>query len=307
MVNHTEQSAPKQLELFPILPFKQATSAAWVDERPAPIQTAHKFNFPLQHYAPITEGQEYQYSILDWIRGLTGDTQREASKSWDRMKNELSISTGQLDYIAADGKTYQAAFTNAKGLYLISQSLRVTKARPQLKEVREFLATSAAWVELIGRDKKAAKVGRKQIAQHHGLREESIAQRKDFTATVARKSLNPKPQYGLLSNAIYSRLFRIGTEYTAKREIVAILGLSSAQAKHMRDNINSLALSAVKMAEEAAMVKIDNSPDKLSDEEMLGIVKHCARIVASSAHDLANYAGVDLLTGQAILPSGKGR
>lgn len=293
---------PKQQSLFDLIPFTRDASTAKADKRPAPLQTADKFNFPLQHYAPTEKGQEYQYSITDWIAGLAGVDTRKATKLWaDMPQNELSVSIVQLPYAASNGKTYQTDFTNAKGLYLISQNLRATKARPQLKEVREFLATSAAWVELLNRDASAAKVARKQLKEHHD-REQGIEKRKDFTATIKAKSKRfNKYLIGRATNTIYAKLFRIGTEYTAKKMIVAELGLTTAQARNMRDYLNRLANKAIEMAEEAATIKMDNSPVLLSDEEILYITKQCARIVAVSANDLAEYAGVDLLSGKQLL------
>jgi hypothetical protein len=60
-----------------------------------------------------------------------------------------------LPYVAANGKTYQMDFTDDTGLYLIAQHLRVTKARPLLAAIKDYLAESGAFVDLIRRAPEA--------------------------------------------------------------------------------------------------------------------------------------------------------
>jgi len=293
-----------QLELFSLVPYTRDRAAATV-VKPAPLQTAEKFNFALQHYAPIESGQEYQYAILDWITGLTGDSQRQATKSWGNMKNQLSISIGQLDYLASDGKTYQSDYTNAKGLYMVAQSLRVTTARPQLKEIRNFLASSAAWVELIARDRAAATVAVKQLSKRHAIREEGVKKRKVFTKTAQETHITGKPRYDILTNVIYHKIGRTVSEQYAAREIADLLGLTDKETKRMRDFFNPLLDSAISMAEEASTLRMQTSGRKLSTDEQIAIVKQCARTVAPVAWELANMAGVDLVTNQPLLGKGQ--
>lgn len=299
-MNHNTEPRTKQLSLFPIA---RDENTARVDTRPAPIQTADRFGFPLQHYAPTDNAQEYQYAIQDWIAGLTDGKTKTAADLWRKMKHseaELSSLSQILTYTASDGKNYQRDFTNAKGLYLIAQTLRVTKARPQLKEIRDFLASSGAWVELIARDENAARVGIRQIAKHHKIRTDGIEKRNSFTDAAKESHIRHNPEYAKLTNALYQRLFRTATEY-AKKEIVGILGLDAKQEKHFRDYLNGLALSAISMAEEAAAIRMMNSPTGLTNEEQLAIVRQYARMVAVTAHELAELSGVDLITGQPLL------
>lgn len=295
-----------QMELFPIAPYFRDKSAA-KDAMPAPLQTAQEFNFPLQHYAPTEKGQEYLYSIQDWIIGLTGDNPRNVSLSWAKLKPQLLISIQQLPYTALNGKSYQMDFTNAHGLYLISQNLRATKDRPQLKKVREFLAKSAAWVELIARDKSAAKDAIKGIAGRHGIRIEGIEKRKAFTAVARDTHETGRPRYDILTNVIYHKIGRTVSEKYAAREIADTLGLTNAQAKKMRDYFKPLLHSAVTMAEEASNLAFKNYGRKLSTDEQIKLVRQNASIVAITAWDLAKAAGVDLVTEQPLLTSGKDR
>src|SRR5262245_578353 len=102
---------------------------------PLPLIVAQKWSFPLAHHE-TDEG--YFYAVQDWIRGLAGDT--NIKFIWAQAKKQRLISNQPLPYVASDGKTYQRDFTNDKGLYLIAQYLRVTKARPVLDEIKRFLA-----------------------------------------------------------------------------------------------------------------------------------------------------------------------
>lgn len=299
-----KQKSSLQMELFPIALYTHDKSAA-KETMPAPLATAKEFDFSLQHYAPTEKGQEYLYSIQDWIVGLTGDSPRSVNLSWAKLKIQLLISIQQLPYTASNGKTYQMDFTNAYGLYLISQNLRSTKDRPQLKKVREFLAKSAAWVELIARDKSAAKEAIKGIAGRHGIRIQGVEKRKAFTAVARDTHVTGKPRYDILTNVIYHKIGRTVSEKEAAREIAIALGLSDAQAKKMRDFFNPLLHSAITMAEEASNLAFKNYGRKLTTDEQINLVRQNARIVAVTAWDLANAAGIDLVTEQPLLNSGK--
>lgn len=293
--------SPNQRSLFELMQDSAIVPKNKVDavhRDPLPLIVASEWNFPLQYHVI---GDTHYFAVIDWIAGLATTDNISASKIWGKMQNETSTSSRTLNYLATDGKTYQRDYTDDETLYKIAGYMRATKKRPALQAIKDYLAKAGVIVDAVHRDPLKAKAFIKATEKHHGLREESIQQRKSFTFIVTQKHIQHNPQIGLLTNAIYSRLFRVGTEYTAKREIVAILGLSNTQAKSMRDHLKPLALSAVKMAEEAAMIKIDNSSALLSDDEMMAIVKHCARIVAVSAHELADYAGVDLLTSLPVL------
>lgn len=108
-----------------------------------------------------------------------------------------------------------------------------------------------------------------------------------------------------MTNLIYSKLFNLGNEYTAKKMIIAELGLNDKQSRKLRDNFSDLANDAIRMAETASIRAMENRPNLMTDAEMLACVKQCARIVAVPARQLAEYAGVDLLSDKPLLPSGK--
>lgn len=295
--------SPKQIELFPLDTIP--TKATFVDPRPLPIRLAEQEHFSLQYHS--SNGKTY-FSVQDWIAGISKtDNPRDF---WNKLKkrlspeqqNELSTQCLQLPYHSSNGKTYQMDFASAEGLYMITQRMEAnTGIRDQ---VLTFLAKSGEFVDLIARDKKAAKAATKVLTARHAIREKSVEKRKSFTQAATETHRNRKPFYGALTNAIYHKTFRTLNEETAKDEIANALGLSAKEAKHLRDYLNDAALSAVVMSEEFATAKMYSMGRSLSTEEQLGIVRFCARTVAATAHSLAAYANVDLLTGLPLLASG---
>src|SRR5262245_59169362 len=109
-------------------------------EKPLPLIVANKWGFALDH---IETPSGLFYHIQDWIKGLTGVN--DVRFAWEKAKKQLLISIQQLPYIAPNGKTYEMDFTDDKGLYLIAQNLRATKSRPQLREIKKYLAEAGAF------------------------------------------------------------------------------------------------------------------------------------------------------------------
>ncbi|MBZ0282870.1 MAG: hypothetical protein K8L97_19175 [Anaerolineae bacterium] len=118
------------------------------DEKiPLPLLVAKKWKFNL---TCIESADGYLYSTHDWIYGLTKTTNvRAIWADFKRRTNlmELLASTQQLPYKHSNGKTYQMDFTTDKGLYLIAQHLRVTKSRPELDEIKQYLAKAGVFVD----------------------------------------------------------------------------------------------------------------------------------------------------------------
>src|SRR5262245_36605221 len=131
---------------MPDLPELFSTSPA-DNDTPLPLIVAKRWNFPLAH---VRTDEGLFYAIQDWIRGLTGinDVRRVLPKfESSEFGRQVSLRKGQFPYTASNRKTYQIEHTTDKGLYLIAQYLRVTKARPVLDEIKKFLAASGAFVD----------------------------------------------------------------------------------------------------------------------------------------------------------------
>lgn len=272
--------------------------ASTKDTRPHPLIVSERWQFPLTYVDTNGNPDDYLYCARDWYMGLGGD-----KAVWSRSKADwlLSSQPVMIETKRERRQPEMLEYVNQYGLYRIAQVMKPRKGETALGEIQAYLAAAGVLFAQLARGNHKAKKLVKSITP---TRLEAIEERKNFTATIKGKHVKHKPQYALLSNMVYSRVLNAGDEYTAKRVIVAELGLSDKQAKNLRDNINDLALSAITMAEKAAIAAMNNRPNLLSDDEMMYIVKHCARITAVSARQLAEFAGVDLLTGKPLLGSG---
>jgi hypothetical protein len=126
------------------------------DTRPLPLIVAEKWNFPLQYH--VVEG-EYYYAAQDWVGGMTQapKTARQAYHyQLGIIGDELSISTLQLDYKAANGKVYQLDFLTDKGLYRLTQEMRETKKSPAVGEIKRYLASAGAFTDAARRNPEQA-------------------------------------------------------------------------------------------------------------------------------------------------------
>ena len=121
---------------------------------PLPLHVARLWNFPLQCYQ--LEDQEY-FSIKDWIVGLTGSTR--PGHTWENFKNRhkgnLPLTKG-MSYAMPDGRTFTMDFTIDEGLYRIAVELKITKTRPALKAIKEFLAKAGVFLDEARRDPEGA-------------------------------------------------------------------------------------------------------------------------------------------------------
>lgn len=128
------------------------------DKRSLPLIVAERWGFPLQYHT-IDEVQ--YYSVLDWIRGVAQDnTPKATSDRWTAMKrrfkqigNETPTWCRSLPYKAADNKNYRRDYTDAQGLYSITQRLDVNTGLRNI--ILEFLAKSGVFVDLMRRDTQA--------------------------------------------------------------------------------------------------------------------------------------------------------
>ncbi|HHC25342.1 MAG TPA: hypothetical protein ENK58_08040 [Desulfobacterales bacterium] len=122
---------------------------------PLPLIVADKWEFKLNFH--VVEGEHF-YAIEDWIAGLISASNRLAVQNiWKKAKNKMVISIHHLDHVGPDGKTYKKDHTDDHGLYLIAQSLRVTKTRPALRAIKDYLAKAGVFVDNLRTNKDGAR------------------------------------------------------------------------------------------------------------------------------------------------------
>lgn len=280
------------------------------DERPLPLIVAQKWDFLLT-YAETEEG--FFYAVQDWIKGLTGlDDSRLV---WAKMKGKIGLlnSIQQLPYTASNGRTYQVDFATDKGLYLIAQHMRVTKARPVLDEIKKFLAAAGAFVDDVRRDANTVVISGAltpeqamdvAIRGFHAqgrddkwirTRVESRIKRNLFTAalTEAVAEALTRKHYAIATDDIYKGLWD-RTAAMLRKQMKLDKGVS------LRDNQPMLALHYQGIAEEVAAHRLGDRSE-LSWHEARLIVKDVAAFVGQQAQATSRWLGIDLATGKPLL------
>lgn len=282
--------SPLQLSLIPLdeIPKK--------DTRPHPIIVSEKWQFPLTYVDVDGNPDNYLDCARDWYMGLGGD-----KSNWSNHKADW-LSTAQP--VMIETKRERRApemleYVNQYGLYRIAQVMKHRKDKTALAEIQSYLAAAGVFVGQLTRgSKNATRIAKKLISQ---ARQDGITERKNFTAMATAKHIKHKPPIGLMTNTIYSKLFNLGNEWTAKKAIIAELGLTDKQARNLRDNFSDLVNDAIRLAESASIRVMENRPSLMTDNEMLACVRQCAAITAVSAKQLAEYAGIDLLSDRPLL------
>ncbi len=255
------------------------------------------------------------YAVQDWMRGLTGEdyvTNIWAMfKKTDAGKQMLNPIVG-LPYKAKDGKTYKRDYTTDKGLYIISQYLRVKQDRPMLDEIRRFLAAAGAFVDEVRRepDKLAESVTNPDklldaFIEYHRkrgkddrwiqMRIESKIKRNQFTAALSefvRDALTPR-HYATATDDVYQGLWQ--------RKAAALkseLGLPTHA--NLRDHQPILALYYQGIVEEVCAQKL-GTRDELTWNEARDIIQTIAKIIGRQAKETSDLLGQDIATGRPLL------
>lgn len=262
---------------------------AEADNSPLPLLTADKWGFDLSYINRDGNPQNYLYRIQDWIVGLTGMSMLTAQQTWSKMDMTARFEIKWLPIEVKKGQTVEMAFTIDKGLYYIAQQLRALKSRPQVKEIREYLAEAGAFTDL-------ARMNPAQVGAMLTERAKGIEARNDATQAFQSTHVNGQPQYWALTEAENEILLG-----ATKAELTKQLKLNNQQAKRFRDQFGELTLQAFRMAETASAIKMRELGRKLTDNEQLEIVRHCASMVAPAFHKLTEYLQVDNVRNQPLL------
>ncbi len=283
------------------------------DNRPLPLIVAEKWGFALAH---VIEDGIFHYSIRDWLMGVLVTNARNATLAWNNAQRdpelELSFPKRQFLYIAANGRKYEMDFTTDKGLYLLTHGLRITKERPLLREIREYLAKSGAFVDLVRREPDTLLQAMNPDKMLDAVIEEYRRRGKDDTWINARITGKIKramfttalkmviidlseKHFGLATNEVYVGLWGRNAE-----QLKAEMGLSKYTS--LRDNQPTLALSYQGITEEVCAKRLGNREELTWDEARL-LVREVSDLVGIQAQATSLYLGIDLATGIPLLPN----
>ncbi|QTA92276.1 Uncharacterized protein dnm_083520 [Desulfonema magnum] len=294
---------------------KDQNVTAKSDSTPLPLVVAEKWEFRLNFH--VVEGEHF-YAIEDWIVGITGCDVRKAQLSWAKLQKQLLISNQQLSHTAPNGRVYQKDHTDDHGLYLIAQNLRVTKNRPALRAIKDYLAKAGVFADHLRTNKDGArdrlreelnaenpdKAMEEAVAGYRkqqrddrwiDMRLKGVGHRLIFSSTLA-DTCKTRPDFAGATNAGYKELFDM-----VKAEIVKTLGLTKSQARKLRDHLSELALQGISLYESAASHKMRKLGRVLTRDEQVQIVRDCAVMITPGIHQLADYLGIDLLSGKNLI------
>lgn len=272
-------------------------------DTPHPLIVADKWGFPLAYINTNGNPDDYLYACADWFVGLGG-----YKTGWWHAKKQLTNAVSKFNlqsapYKAANGKTYRLDFTDAKGLYLIAGNMKPAENRPQLDEIKEYLATAGVILDVAKRDPAKARQLAAELYRKHGKSDKWIEQRlrgieKRNALTEAARDTHAtqEPDYAGLTNITYTVILG-----AVKSALVKRLGLSVTQARNFRDHLSRLALHALEVAEDAAEYKMRDLGRGLTDSEQSAIVQDAAEFVAPRFQEIAAYMGIDLVTGNRLI------
>jgi hypothetical protein len=273
---------------------------------PVPLEGAERYSFPLQYH---TQGDDtLAYAVQDWIAGLTGDTDpKSVSRAWAQFKKQSYISevTLKLPYKARDGKTYQRDFVPDVVLYKFAAYTRALKERPQIAEIKDFLAKAGAFVDELRQDPETIEV---KIAAHRQAktlqadkdpawqmaREMGVVTRKQFTAALV--TLNPHVNIGRATNEVYKGT--LGATAEGLRKVLQI-----GKKQNPREHMSTLALGYTMIAEESARIQLaDYADDDIVPVEMIhAVIVTVSEAIGLQASQWAQTLGVNLITGRKAL------
>jgi hypothetical protein len=283
------------------------------NDTPLPLLVAKRWNFPLA-YHETADG--VYYAIQDWVRGLT--QLQDIRHVWSQLQKQQKqsqtlVSNQRLNYTASDGKVYKRDFTDDKGLYLIAQYMRVTKARPVLEEIRKFLAAAGAFVDEIRRDPDAVVLSGAmtpdqaidaaiQMYRAQGKsdmwirsRMEGKIKRQQFTTALsaAVSDVLNRSHYAIATDDIYKGLWGRTASYLKEE-------LELPKKASLRDHQPMLALHYQGIAEEVCAQKLGQETE-LEWHQARVIVQEVAQFIGRQAQETSQLLKMDLATGRLLL------
>lgn len=247
------------------------------DKRPLPLIVAEKWAFKLAYIDQDSSPDNYLYAGLDWFRGLGGSRQ-----GWSLLKNQLSISTRQLPYLAANGKTYQLDFLTHEQLYIIAMEMRPLKRRPQLDAIRDYLAQAGVISDKIRREPSWAVT-----------RIDGMVSREQFThALVTCVTDLGSDGIAIATNDVYRGLYHRTAAQLSKQ----------LDTKNPRDKMTQGALHILGLCEWVCSQQIGEA-QSISMEQARAVIQMVAGMLGLQVAVIEKQLGIDLATGKKLISS----
>lgn len=293
-----------------------------LDDLPLPLRAAREWNFQLR---TIQHNSTTFYRLHDWLSGLVDRTYanqkirdfRRPGDLFDVERRVGSVHTSQE--IDSMNREQHIEHVTDKLLYRLTQNIRETEKRKEstlVAEIKEYLAKSGAFVDLIRRepetviesgalDPDAAIDAAIEAYRRMGKDDRWISARVDgkvkrvkFTAALKSAVVDlAKDHFALATDEIYLGLW--------KRTAAQLRGeLSIAKTVSLRDNQPTLALIYQGLAEEVCAQKLGDR-DEVTWDEAHEIIREIAKLIGVQAQATSRFLNVDLATGKPLLGAGQ--
>lgn len=281
-------------------------------DKPYPLMVADKWNFELAHYIPDgATPRDYLYHAVQWTLGLGA----KQHTTWENIKNQYVNSNDKLKietipYLAADGKTYDVEFIDQQTCYHVAMAMRVTKTRPQLAEIKEYLARAGVFADEARRNPEQVIEVLKPLAQAKRERQIALHEQWGLDATQAAQRLKLRHEATLERNRLISEFVRLCDSPNIARltnaEYIALFGATASTLKEMlntksiRDALDDYQLDAVAFAEKS-LAKILTAWERGSVVEIEGVIQTIMQPIGAAMRVVYNALGLDHITGQPLL------
>jgi len=259
------------------------------DERPLPLITADKWGFALYHVDRTGDAADYLYCARDWYIGLGGK-----KNAWSMYKNDWFTHSEpvMIEVKRPRRKPEMLEFVNAEGLYAIAARMESKADRPQVADIKAFLAKAGVLIDDARRDPRKAAALAEAMTNYHQNRADGIVTRNELTAWL-RGHFGASFPFGQITNEEYKGLFgRVASQLKAE-----------TGNKNARDGMTAIGLKFLDLAEMTCVAMFDGR-ESVSQREAFDIVRDVCNALGVSVRSVQDRLRVDLATGMPLLENG---
>lgn len=271
------------------------------DPRPLPLIVASNWGFSLTH----VERTPMIFCAVEWYLGLGGDKGR-----WSKSKVDW-LTGGQpvmIEVKRPHRKPEMLEFVTDETLYRIAARMEDRKDRPQLAEIKRYLASAGVFADAARREPEKVAQSLMQLHRRRELSKLQAAGYSDHEAVklletritgidnlnalkdIIKRTCTDEPQYGRIINQEYLGLFG----YVAK-ELKGLLGTADIREKLPRTQYLYLQTA------ESSLRDILAATDRMTSEQISMLAFNVCKGLGNQLTAMCAMLGVHPVTGQKLL------
>lgn len=273
------------------------------DPRPLPIIIAERWQFSLTHI----ERQPMLYCAVEWYSGLGGKRNAWAMSKADWFSDVEPV---MIEVKRERRKPEKLEFVTDEILYRIASRMEDRKDRPQLAEIKRYLAAAGVFADEARREPEKVAQSLMQLHRRRELSRLQAAGYSDHEAVklletritgidnlnalkeIIKQSCTDEPQYGRIINQEYLGLFG----YVAK-ELKTILGTND-----IRDRLPRTQYLYLQTAE-SSLRDILAATDRMTSEQIAMLAFNVCKGLGNQLTEMCAMLGVHRVTGKPLLKS----